>query len=189
MDFLTRQNVVSGDALKHATQMLEGKRRIEIIRDSIPDAWNKIVSEPDGLLLDLLAERTNKVSGFQPSKDDLTEFFNKNGSNFLVSPEDESIETPLASVASDHPTISRTVKREYIPIAESEKLSAAELTYEIVKALQSFGGRAQKEQVEQFIYNRYEKTFKEPYYINNQCLGDYLNGNIILHGQKRMLKS
>jgi len=36
--------------------------------------------------------------------------------------------------------------------------------YEIVRALQSFGGRATKDQVERYILSKYERVFNLPYY-------------------------
>ena len=164
IDFLGRQNVTSGDAVKHATQLLESKRRSDIINNSIPDAWNRIISEPDTSLLNLLAERTGKICGFQPSQNDLIEFFNQKSDTFLVSPEDDSLEPPASVTSASQRTTARVVAREHISISDSGKVLQTDLMYEIVRALQTFGGRAQKEQVEKHIYSKHERIFKLPYY-------------------------
>jgi hypothetical protein len=159
IDFLSRENVASGDGVRNAEKLLEGIRRQEIIADSIPDAWNRIVSEPNSLLLELIAERTNKICGFQPSPDDLSDFFRRNTDRFLLSPEDDTPDAPIPSVS--RPKIGA---REGIPILESDKVSVRQLTIEIVRALQSLGGRAAKEKVEEIIFKKYERVFSLPYY-------------------------
>ena len=147
VDFLSKDNVSSGNAVGNAENLLAGRRRQEIISDSIPEAWNRIVSEPDSFLLDHVAERTNKICGFQPSAEDLTEFFRRNADRLLLSPEEEIPQEPITPSVQ-----SQAVAREHIAIAEADKVSVSELMKEIIRALQSLGGRAAKEQIEQSIF-------------------------------------
>jgi hypothetical protein len=161
IDFLSKENVSTGEAVKNAEKLLQGKRRQEIIADSLPDAWNRIINEPDSLLIDLVAERTQKICGYQPSKDDLDLFFRRNSNRLLLSPEDELPEEveKIETVSS-----SSTINRENIPIAESSKITEDELITEIIRALQSLGGRARKTQVEEIIFKRREQIFRLPHY-------------------------
>jgi hypothetical protein len=46
-----------------------------LIEETIPEAWNKIITEPDSLLIDLLSETTEKICGFKPEIDETTRFF------------------------------------------------------------------------------------------------------------------
>jgi hypothetical protein len=51
-----------------------------------------------------------------------------------------------------------------LPISEDKKISLDGLIPLIVKVLRKHGGRAQKEQVEKEIYERFQDLFKEPWY-------------------------
>jgi hypothetical protein len=164
MDFLSKENVANGVAVKNAEKLLAGKRRQEIIEDSIPDAWNRIITEPDSLLMDLVAERTSKICGFQPTNDDLNIFFSRNVNRLLLSPEDELPEEVTMPTISRQINSHQTINRENIPIAGNSKITADELATEIIRALQSLGGRATKVQVEDVIYKKHERTFLLPYY-------------------------
>ncbi|MEM2786091.1 MAG: winged helix-turn-helix domain-containing protein [Candidatus Nitrosotenuis sp.] len=160
VDFLSKENVLSGNAVKNAQSLLEGRRRQEIVESTIPEAWNRIVSEPDSILLELLSELTAKLCGFKPTDDDLKEFFAHNSGKLLLTPEDdipESESTPTSTPTS-------TGDRESIYIAESDKISVLSLVPEIVRILQSHGGRARKEQVEEEVYHKFERSFRLPYY-------------------------
>lgn len=160
IDFLSKENVSTGEAVKNAEKLLAGKRRQEIIADSIPDAWNRIINEPDSLLIDLVAERTQKICGYQPSKDDLDLFFRRNSSRLLLSPEDELPEEEIREID----VTPSSINREHIPIADSSKITEGELRDEIIFALQSLGGSGKKAQVEEIIFKRREQIFRLPYY-------------------------
>jgi predicted type IV restriction endonuclease len=170
IDFLSKENVSSGKAVKNATNLLEGKRRQETISDSMPEAWNRIVSEPDSLLLDLIAERTGKICGFQPTQQDLASFFRHNADKLLLSPQDETPDVPSKPATGPRIT-THPGDREHVPIADADKVSVGDLVYEIVKALQSLGGRATKEEVEGYILRKYERVFNLPYYQQTVSCG------------------
>jgi predicted type IV restriction endonuclease len=65
-DFLLKENVVSGKSTKNAENVYKSKQKKEIIRSTIPKAWNKLVTEPDEDLVELIAEMTERLSGYKP---------------------------------------------------------------------------------------------------------------------------
>jgi len=76
--------VQSGRALLAAEEMYKGRiRQIEIKRNMFR-AWNKVVSEPDELLVELLSETVEKLSGFKPDEKDIKEFLNKHLDRFII---------------------------------------------------------------------------------------------------------
>lgn len=166
IDFLSKENVANGESIKNAEKLLAGKKRSEIIANSIPDAWNRIISEPDSLLIDLIAERTNKICGYQPSKEDLDLFFNRNSNRLLLSPEDEEpTEEEIENVTiNKKQNISTTVDMGKIDVPENLKVSEDELVKDIVRTLQSLGGRSRKSQVEEIIWKKREQTFLHPHW-------------------------
>jgi len=71
---LSKENVRSGDAIQKAEYMYKDRLKKVKIEETLPDAWEKIVTEMDPLLIDLLAETTEKLCGYKPEIDDVKEF-------------------------------------------------------------------------------------------------------------------
>jgi len=152
IDLLSKSNVQTGEALRHAESIYKGKLKKKAIEETLPEAWNKIITEPDPLLIDLLSETTEKLCGFKPTNDETTQFLKNYEGRFLLSPEEEIIIEP--------PTPGPTPS----PVPEDRKISPGKLIPHIIKVLQKYGGRARKGQVEEEIYHMFKDIFKEPYY-------------------------
>jgi hypothetical protein len=163
IDFLSKSNVISGESTKNGEQLLASKRRQEIIDDTIPEAWNRIVSEPDSLLIEILADLTSKICGHKPSVGDVSMFFQHNYIKFLLSPLDEQPEEMNLHMLSE-PKSKESHLRDNIPIPESDKMPVRDLIPEIILILRSHGGRTSKEQVEKEIFKKFEQLFSTPYY-------------------------
>lgn len=73
-ELLSRHNVASGDALKTAEHLYKGRQKRKILRDALPKAWYKILNDPDDLLVELLVETTEKLSGFRPEIEEVEKF-------------------------------------------------------------------------------------------------------------------
>ncbi len=85
IDFLSRENIQSGHAILTAEKIYKGRIREIEIRRNMPRAWNKLVSEPDELLVELLGETLEKLSGFKPENEYIKEFLKKNLNRILIS--------------------------------------------------------------------------------------------------------
>ncbi len=159
IDFLSREKVASGDAVRNANQLLQGIRKQQIIEETIPEAWNKITAEPDPKLAELLIELTNKLCGFQPSTEDIGKFFHQYGDRFLLLPEDEVVDpTPISATL---PPLKTT---KAVPIQDNRKISQDQLIPYIVKILKQHGGGATKDTIETEIFNMFQSTFEHPWY-------------------------
>lgn len=77
-DFLLKENVVSGKAIENAESVYKSKQKKEIIRSTIPKAWNKLVTEPDEDLIELIAEMTERLSGYKPDHPTVAAFLGAN---------------------------------------------------------------------------------------------------------------
>ena len=62
IDLLSKDNVVKGKALKAANSLNQNKNQ-KIASNVIPEAWNKIISQPNMIFVELLRESTEKISG------------------------------------------------------------------------------------------------------------------------------
>jgi hypothetical protein len=79
-DFLGRENVSSGKAVQNA-EALYKKHRISA---TLPEAWNQLVSEPDDLLIELLAEKTGKLCGHEPDENEVEQFLSAHLQNIKI---------------------------------------------------------------------------------------------------------
>ena len=75
--FLGFDMVVSGKALDEARKKLSGKQKGEKIRRTMPDAWNRLLSEADEELQVLLSEQVEKMCGYAPSIESIEDFLRK----------------------------------------------------------------------------------------------------------------
>ena len=72
--FLNRDGVISGEALEEAQREFESQERDRLVRGALQEAWKEVLSDPQGLLRDLLAESVHEISGHRPHDETITEF-------------------------------------------------------------------------------------------------------------------
>ena len=94
---LSRKNVGSGEAVRHAESILEKRQREKIFRESLPKAWNRIIkdSERDSLLVELLKETTEDVCGFKLEESDVSEvsrFIRSHQEKWILSSEQKRVD-------------------------------------------------------------------------------------------------
>jgi len=65
-DFLGRDSVATGAALNQAGSLQASREREQLIKQTIPRAWEHIFSEPDELLLELMADKVESMCGHRP---------------------------------------------------------------------------------------------------------------------------
>ena len=95
--FLSRENVASGEAVRQAESILERSQRDKIIKERLPEAWNKVIKNavsPDSLLVDLLAETAEEVCGFKLENDEILGFIRSHHEKWLLSLEGPIIPPP-----------------------------------------------------------------------------------------------
>ncbi|NQT97181.1 MAG: DUF4357 domain-containing protein [Candidatus Marinimicrobia bacterium] len=65
--FLAKENIISGKSYEAAKSIYESKQRIRIIKETLPKAWDKIINDPDEILIALIAETVENKCGSKPS--------------------------------------------------------------------------------------------------------------------------
>ena len=75
--WLRKRHVASGEARRGAENCLETGRSRARAREAIPQAWRDLLSEPNGLLCDLLAEEVRDRTGVRPRRSDVEEFLRR----------------------------------------------------------------------------------------------------------------
>lgn len=156
-DILSKQNVQNGEAVRRAEAIYRGRMKKRAIEDTFPEAWNKIVTEPDSLLIDLVAEVTEKLCGFKPEIDDVKNFLKTYEDKFLVRPH-------LVSIQSHKPIDQRKQRPPSTLLPTEKTITQDDLIPHIINVLRKYEGRARKAEVEKEIYQQFEEIFQQPYY-------------------------
>ena len=86
---LSRENVVSGEAVQQAESILKNRQKEKAIRESLPEAWNSVIKEPHELLVEILIETVEEVCDFKPENSEVLRFIRSNQENWLLSSESE----------------------------------------------------------------------------------------------------
>lgn len=77
IEFLSRKNVETETAIRLAESMLKGRVKENEIKKSLPKAWNKIISEPDELLVELINETVEKICGHRAEREQIVSFISE----------------------------------------------------------------------------------------------------------------
>lgn len=73
-DFLSKNNVITNKAIENAENLYKSRQRQQLIIETLPKAWRKIITEPDELLIELLADTTEKLCGYKPDNEIVEQF-------------------------------------------------------------------------------------------------------------------
>jgi len=93
-NFLTKENVISGEAEKAAEDIYTAKQRDFFIKETLPKAWAQIMNDPKKWLTDILGSVTETLCGYNPDRDVLEEFIS---SKFTEKVDLESLIQPKPS--------------------------------------------------------------------------------------------
>ena len=77
MKYLSRENVISGQAVTEAENLVRSRQRVEITNKTIIEAWHHIVETPDDILVDLLSETTERICGFKTDPELVKQFLSQ----------------------------------------------------------------------------------------------------------------
>lgn len=103
IDYLEKENVISGKAITNAEAIYKSKQKNYLIKETLPKAWNKLISEPDELLIDLIAESTEKLCGYKPDHSTVEDFISANLSEIEISHKlgtERKVDLPRRKVSS-----------------------------------------------------------------------------------------
>ena len=74
---LSRDLVLSGEAEVYATELYGSRERERKIMETLPKAWEKIISERNEKLIELLAEEVESMCGFRPEETTAKDFLSR----------------------------------------------------------------------------------------------------------------
>ncbi|MBI2909955.1 MAG: hypothetical protein HYX92_20130 [Chloroflexi bacterium] len=76
--FLSRESVASGKAVESAEKTQREQEQVRTISQTLPKAWNRMISDGDGSLLGRLSEATEELCTYRPGDEVLREFLVNN---------------------------------------------------------------------------------------------------------------
>lgn len=77
--YLAFEAVRSGNAVESARADYQDAARERQILQAMPHAWQRLIAEPDELLVEILADKVEDVCGFKPSLDACADFLRRSG--------------------------------------------------------------------------------------------------------------
>jgi len=73
-DFLSKKNIISGKSLKAAEHIYSTRLKSLLVKENLPKAWKKILSEPEKWLYETLAQVTEDLCGHKPEREIVEKF-------------------------------------------------------------------------------------------------------------------
>jgi hypothetical protein len=120
---LSRKNIQSGNSYQKAKLLYEGKQKNKIIKENLPKAWQKIVSEPDEKLVELLNETLEKISGFKAENNQITDFLQAVFPTFSIGTltVKQPVKSPITTVQTEKKRLSsaKNLKSVDMPVAQT----------------------------------------------------------------------
>lgn len=104
INLISKANIASGKSNQNAEEIYKGKKKQIILKDTLPIAWNKIISEIDELLVELINETTEKICGYKADSELVEQFLLKYKEQILISP----IQTSKQIIPAHHKATSST---------------------------------------------------------------------------------
>jgi len=74
---LARDSVHSGQAEDYAKELHGSRERERKIKETLPKAWEQIISKPNEKLIELLADETESICGFKPEESAVKDFLSR----------------------------------------------------------------------------------------------------------------
>lgn len=149
-NLLSKKKIINGEAIENANQLLNSQIRNEKIKETLPLAWDSLISEPDPLLVELIMEKTEKICGFRPGEKDIIEFL-----------EEKKIDMSQVKDISNELTI---------PTSDDDITQDKLIPY-IIYFIGQNGGKVTKKDIEEKIFNHLKDKFSQPYWQKNVSSG------------------
>ena len=83
MNLLSKQKVAKGQSLKSAKSLFQKKRQ-KLARNFLPEAWNRIISQPNKIFVELMSDQTEKLCRYKVDSKSVQEFLEKHLDQWLL---------------------------------------------------------------------------------------------------------
>jgi len=83
IDLMAKTKVAKGQSLKAAKSLFQKKRQ-KLSANFLPEAWNRIISQPNKIFVELLSDQTEKLSRYKVDSKSVQEFLSKHQDKWLL---------------------------------------------------------------------------------------------------------
>ena len=83
INLMDKEKVANGQSLKAAKTFFEEKKQ-KLAADFLPEAWNRVLSQPNKIFIELLSETTEKLCGYKVDTETVEKFLRKRLDNWLI---------------------------------------------------------------------------------------------------------
>jgi len=105
-NFLLKDNIISGESLEKANSYLDIRLKKQLIEKNLPKAWNRLITENDELLIELVNESLEGICGIKAENEKVAQFIQENKSRFLI------LEHQFVKVPEVHRKVSVSSKKD-----------------------------------------------------------------------------
>ena len=115
--YLSHIDVIQGKAFENAKADYDSSNREAAINQSLPEAWRKLLENPDESLLNSLAEVVEDLCGFKPGHRLCAEFISDTQAHNPATPAQPSRPSPYAEPSTEVPRINQPATSPDLPRA------------------------------------------------------------------------
>lgn len=137
IDFLSKDNIVSGKAIQNAEAIYKSREKQTKIKNALPEAWNKIVFEANESMINLISEATEKLCGHKPDSEIVKKFLSEYKDQLFIS--------ELPSVGPQKPSMIEISK--YPRRTKGERTLRQAFRIPILEALMELGGKGETDEI------------------------------------------
>lgn len=112
LDFLAKEHITSGKAFDNAEAVYKSQWRQKVLQETLPKAWNRIISEPDEYLVELINEVTEDICGYRTDDDMIGRFLSRHRERLLL-PAAPPAEVILLSFPETPPPTLGSISEDY----------------------------------------------------------------------------
>jgi len=157
-NLLAKATVRTGEAERYAKELHRSRQRKEKISEAMPEAWKRLIEEPNELLIELIAEETEAVCGFKPDSSQVGKFLR----NEIKVLEERKAVSGL-SVKSPQP-VEGQERTHHVKGGITQR----ELEPFILAALLELGGSANNRNVKQHVHQKVESLLAKVDYSKDR---------------------
>lgn len=117
--FLDR--VRSGDAVRYAELLYQARQKKHLLAHTLPQAWNRMISEPSETLLDLITAATEELCGFKPKAADVRRFLSGQVAAFTLPLAGPEKPVPPVTASGSKPSVTEESPVDIPPSPDTEE--------------------------------------------------------------------
>ena len=96
IDLLTKKKVAKGQSMSAAKTLFQKKQQ-KLAAEFLPAAWNRVLTQPNKIFVELLSEQTEKLCGDMLNAETVEKFIKKHQDKWLLNNKDDSVAAPPAA--------------------------------------------------------------------------------------------